>query len=145
MFKNVYKKDRKGNLLDTDDKIVSPDDPNKFEKSVHLKDIHLEKGMHCADCHFRQDSHGTGILYNEPRAAVEIGCIDCHGTIKDKANLITSGFAAQPLTNENQIEQPQKSQRADFGTGFDTTAFSFARRQTPECFGSCPPRYETQG
>ena len=110
MFKNVYKKDRKGNLLDTADKIVSPDDPNKFEKSVHLKDIHLEKGMHCADCHFRQDSHGTGILYNEPRAAVEIGCIDCHGTIKNKANLITSGFAAQPLTNENQIEQPQKSQ-----------------------------------
>ena len=52
---------------------------------VHLKDIHLEKGMHCADCHFRQDSHGTGILYNEPRAAIEISCDDCHGTIRERA------------------------------------------------------------
>ena len=123
MFKNVYKKDRKGNLLDKEDKIVSPDDPNKFEKSVHLKDIHLEKGMHCADCHFRQDSHGTGILYNEPRAAVEIGCIDCHGTIKQKANLITSGFAAQPLTNENQIESRKKANEPT--SGQDLTRLRF--------------------
>ena len=77
MFRNVYKKDRKGNLLDAADKPVPPDDPNKWNKAVHLQDIHAEKGMHCVDCHFRQDSHGTGILYNEPRAAVEIGCVDC--------------------------------------------------------------------
>jgi len=31
--------------------------------------------MQCVDCHFRQDAHGNGILYNEPRAAIEIGCI----------------------------------------------------------------------
>src|SRR5207302_140035 len=26
---------------------------------VHLMDIHLEKGMHCVDCHFSQDVHGN--------------------------------------------------------------------------------------
>ena len=26
---------------------------------VHLMDIHLEKGMHCVDCHFVQDVHGN--------------------------------------------------------------------------------------
>lgn len=102
MFKNVYKKDREGNLLDVDDRVVAPDDPDKFKKAVHLKDIHIEKGMHCADCHFQQDSHGTGILYNEPRAAVEIGCVDCHGSIKEKANGITSGYAAM-APNKNEI------------------------------------------
>ena len=58
---------------------------SKFGKAVHLKDIHLEKGMHCVDCHFKQDNHGDGKLYGEPRAAVEIDCIDCHGTIKAAA------------------------------------------------------------
>ncbi len=94
MFKNVYKKSRKGDLLDTQGNVISPNDPDKFKKAVHLQDIHLEKGMQCADCHFQQDAHGTGILYNEPRAAVEISCVDCHGSIKAKATGITSGYAA---------------------------------------------------
>jgi len=95
MFRKVFKRDRQGNLLDAEGKLVSADDPAKFEKAVHLNDIHLEKGMHCVDCHFRQDSHGDGNLYNEPRAAIEVGCIDCHGTIRQKATLFTSGPAAQ--------------------------------------------------
>ena len=33
--------------------------------AVHLADIHLEKGMHCVDCHFIQDSHGNTKLYVE--------------------------------------------------------------------------------
>jgi hypothetical protein len=94
MFRHVFKRDREGNLLDAKNETVSPDDPDRFNKAVHLNDIHLEKGMHCVDCHFRQDSHGNGILYNEPRAAIEIGCIDCHGTIRERATLLTSGFAA---------------------------------------------------
>ncbi len=132
MFKNVYKKDRKGNLLDKDDQIISPDDPDKFAKSVHLKDIHLERGMHCADCHFRQDAHGTGILYNEPRAAVEIGCIDCHGTIKNKANAITSGFAALPPENKNELAQRERNKEPLIGR--DLTRLRFrspdGRRKT---------------
>ncbi|MGB7186102.1 MAG: hypothetical protein WBD21_05860, partial [Candidatus Acidiferrales bacterium] len=59
-----------------------------------LQDLHLEKGMQCVDCHFAQDAHGTGQLYNEPRAAIAIHCIDCHGTIRQKATLMTSGPAS---------------------------------------------------
>jgi hypothetical protein len=96
MFRKVFKRDRKGNLLDAEDKIVSADDNDRFNKAVHLNDIHLEKGMHCVDCHFRQDAHGNGNLYNEPRAAIEITCVDCHGSVRRQATLFTSGPAAGP-------------------------------------------------
>ena len=94
VFRAVYKRDRLGNLLDANDAIVPHDDPDRFAKAVHLKDIHLEKGMQCVDCHFNQDNHGNGRLYGETRNAVEIDCIDCHGTIDRRATLITSGPAA---------------------------------------------------
>jgi hypothetical protein len=61
---------------------------------VHLLDIHLEKGMHCVDCHFTQDAHGNGKLYGEVRAAIEITCVDCHGTVGEYAKLRTTGPAA---------------------------------------------------
>jgi hypothetical protein len=94
VFRNVYKADRKGNLLDAENEVVPTEDPDRFKKAVHLKDIHLEKGMHCSDCHFKQDNHGNGKLYGEVRAAVEITCVDCHGSITARANLKTSGPAA---------------------------------------------------
>jgi hypothetical protein len=107
----VFKRDREGNLLDADGKIVSPDDPEKFRKAgmpefvppgvqkgkaVHLMDIHAEKGMQCADCHFAQDSHGNGFIYGEVANAIEIGCKDCHGTVGAYPTLLTSGPAAPP-------------------------------------------------
>ena len=61
---------------------------------VHLKDIHLEKGLHCVDCHFAQDNHGNGKLYGEYVNAIEIRCVDCHGSIERRATLRTSGVAA---------------------------------------------------
>ena len=94
VFRAVFSKDRKGNLLDGEGKKVPDVDPDKFRKAVHMKDIHLERGMHCVDCHFKQDSHGDSKLYNEPRAAIEIDCIDCHGGVSQPASLVTSGPAA---------------------------------------------------
>jgi len=94
VFRAVFNHDRKGNWLDRDGQQIAFDDPDRFSKAVHLADIHLEKGMQCNDCHFAQDNHGDGKIYGEPRAAVEIDCIDCHGTIWKKASLITSGPAA---------------------------------------------------
>ena len=94
VYRGVYAHDRKGNWLDSNGKQIAFDDPERFGKAVHLADIHLEKGMQCADCHFGQDNHGNGKIYGEPRAAVEIDCVDCHGTISARANLITSGPAA---------------------------------------------------
>ena len=94
VFRAVFKRDRQGNLLDADGNMVAADDPGQFAKAVHLEDIHLEKGMHCVDCHFEQDAHGNGKLYGEPRAAIELDCTDCHGTIAQRATLRTSGPAA---------------------------------------------------
>jgi hypothetical protein len=61
---------------------------------VHLMDIHMEKGMHCVDCHFSQDNHGNNRLHMEVRAAAEIQCIDCHGTVSKYATLKTTGPAS---------------------------------------------------
>jgi hypothetical protein len=123
LFRAVYKKDRHGVLLDhegrpipevttqhlmaavrmpefireqyrgTEDGKPKPP-PNRDGVPVHLMDIHLEKGMHCIDCHFTQDSHGNGKLYGEVRAAIEIQCIDCHGTTTKRPTLRTTGPAA---------------------------------------------------
>lgn len=98
VFRAVFKKDRKGNLLDWKNDPVSGTDSGQLQASVapptqeeqdkgkcrpdtpvHMMDIHMEKGMHCTDCHFYQDSHGDTNLYAEVRAAIEIQCIDCHG------------------------------------------------------------------
>ena len=94
VYRAVFKRDREGNLLDRTGNRVPSDDPEKFGKAVHLKDIHLEKGMQCLDCHFGQDNHGNGKLYGETRNAVEIDCVDCHGTADRRPTLITSGPAS---------------------------------------------------
>jgi hypothetical protein len=95
VFRAVFKHDRKGNLLDLDDNMIDNNDPRKFSKAVHLKDVHLMKGMQCGDCHFLVDVHGNGMLYGEPRNATAITCVDCHGTIDQRPTLITSGNAGQ--------------------------------------------------
>src|SRR6185295_10556894 len=41
-----------------------------------------------------------GNLYNEPRAAIEIACEDCHGAILKRATLFTSGPAAVAATGQ---------------------------------------------
>ncbi len=111
-FRAVFRQDRKGNLLDHKGQIV-PEPGNKelqeamrFQSlapaqrthkdgvPVHLMDIHLEKGMHCIDCHFVQDVHGNTKLQQEVRAAVEIQCVDCHGSPSQRATLRTTGPAA---------------------------------------------------
>jgi hypothetical protein len=111
LFRAVFKRDRKGNLLDSMGDILSNvsgallneavRNPTEEERDtgrpgvpVHLKDIHLERGMHCVDCHFSGDVHGNGKLYGETRNAIEIACRDCHGTTQDGATLTTSGPAA---------------------------------------------------
>ncbi len=114
-FRAVFKRDREGNLLDAEGNIVSPDDPEKWRKegegkfvpvgtnpgkAVHLMDIHAEKGLQCADCHFAQDSHGNGLIYGEVASAVEIACKDCHGTADAYPTLRTSGPAAPPAGND---------------------------------------------
>jgi hypothetical protein len=118
VFRAVYRRDRQGNLLDGENRTVAGDDPDKFKKAVHLADIHLEKGMHCVDCHFEQDSHGNGKLYAEPRAAIELDCTDCHGTIDRKATLISSGAASPPGgTHFDALRTPWSTRRFEYRAG----------------------------
>ena len=131
-FRGIFKRDREGNLLDKDGKIVSPDDPQKWRKddegkfvpagvnpgkTVHMMDIHAEKGLQCADCHFSQDSHGNGLIYGEVANAVEIGCKDCHGTADAYPTLITSGPAAPPKGNNlTLLRNPDGKRRFEWRT-----------------------------
>jgi hypothetical protein len=99
-FRAIFKRDRKGNLLDAKGNIVADNDPKKFDKAVHMSSAHLDKGMHCVDCHYSMDAHGNGHIYGEVAAAVEIGCIDCHGTASTYPALVTSGPASPPGGND---------------------------------------------
>ena len=44
------------------------------------KDVHLEHGMLCQDCHTSGDVHSDGFLVGANLGAIEIECTDCHGT-----------------------------------------------------------------
>jgi hypothetical protein len=134
-FRAILKRDREGNLLDAEGNVITPDDPDLFRRedeglfvepgtnpgrSVHMMDIHAERGMQCADCHFARDSHGTGFIYGEVANAIEISCKDCHGTAREYANLRTSNLAAPPrgtnlelLRNEDGRRRFEWMQRDD--------------------------------
>ncbi len=94
-FRAIFKRDRKGNLLDKTGQKVANDDPHKFDKAVHMKSIHVELGMQCVDCHFGQDAHGNGYIQGEVANAIEIRCVDCHGDADKYPTLRTSGPAAR--------------------------------------------------
>ena len=52
-------------------------------------DVHHQRGMHCVDCHTRNDVMGDGFLYSRMEDAVEITCEACHGTIDEYATGVT--------------------------------------------------------
>ncbi len=97
-FRAIFKRSRDGTLLDADGRPLPDDLPTreKFDRAVHMRDIHAEIGMQCADCHFADDAHGNGDLHGEVAAEVNIRCRDCHGTADAYATLRTSGPAAPP-------------------------------------------------
>lgn len=110
-FRAILKRDREGYLLDAEGNRLDWRDPERWRradegqfvpaginpgKTVHMMDIHAEVGMQCADCHFAQDSHGTGNIHGEVADAVEIACKDCHGTADAYPTLRTSNVAARP-------------------------------------------------
>jgi hypothetical protein len=93
-FRAIFSRDRKGNLLDKNQLPVDDNDPQKWEKAVHMSSVHVDLGMQCVDCHFAQDAHGDGYMKAEVMAAVEIQCQDCHGTVDKYPELKTTGPAA---------------------------------------------------
>lgn len=126
VFRAVFKQDKKGNRLDREGKIIPHSD---FKHAVHLKDIHLEKGFQCGDCHFDVDVHGNGNLYGEPRNATTIMCIDCHGTVTEKPTLITSGASGKTEPNDRKKISPVNlaELRTAWGPRFEWKKDAFGR------------------
>ncbi|MBL8338212.1 MAG: hypothetical protein JNM97_15695, partial [Rhodoferax sp.] len=110
-FRSIFKRDRKGTLVDAKNQPVSDEDPQKFKKAVHLTSVHLDVGMHCVDCHFAQDAHGNGHIYGEVAAAIEIDCKDCHGSASQYPTLFTSGPAARPGGMDMKLLRTQDGRR----------------------------------
>ncbi|MDH4315504.1 MAG: multiheme c-type cytochrome, partial [Gammaproteobacteria bacterium] len=110
-FRAVQKRDLDGNLLDAEGEIVANNDPQKFQKAVHLSSIHADAGMHCVDCHFTQDNHGNGHLYGEVASAIEVACKDCHGTVSAYPTLRTSGPAAPPGGTDMRLYRNEDGRR----------------------------------
>lgn len=110
-FRQIFKRDRKGTLVDKDNQPVSDEDPQKFKKAVHLTSIHMDVGMQCVDCHFAQDAHGNGHIYGEVAAAIEIDCKDCHGSTNKYPSLFTSGPAARPGGMDMKLLRTQDGRR----------------------------------
>ncbi|MSR30835.1 MAG: hypothetical protein EXR99_04940 [Gemmataceae bacterium] len=98
---------------------------------MHLVDIHVEKGLHCVDCHYLQDNHGNGRLQMEVRAAIEVACVDCHGNYTQRARLRTSGVASY---SSNPDVKPEDVNNPLYGR--DLTSL-----RTP----SGKPRFERRG
>jgi hypothetical protein len=79
--KHTYQSPKDATDFDAVAKAKRDQEASMAGKPVHLKDIHLERGMQCVDCHFGQDNHGDGNLYGETRNPVMVECIDCHGDV----------------------------------------------------------------
>lgn len=114
-FRAIFKRDRKGNLLDAEGNQVAAEDPEKFDKAVHMSSIHVDLGMHCVDCHFAQDMHGNGHIAGEVAAGVEISCKDCHGTPDAYPTLNTTGpMAARVGRNLSNLRNPDGRRRFEW-------------------------------
>ncbi len=120
IFRAIFKRDKKGGLLDLEDNAIPHDDAHKWDKAVHLKDVHLARGMHCVDCHFLQDMHGNGLLYGEPRQVTSVECVDCHGTVGSRPTLITSGSGGDfdPVTKTQRGIDLLKTSNVSWGARF---------------------------
>ena len=114
-FRAIFKRDRKGNLLDKEGAQVASDDPKKFEKAVHMSSVHVDVGMQCVDCHYSQDAHGNGHVVGEVMAGVEIQCQDCHGTADAYPKLRTTGpMASETGKNLKLIRNPDGKKRFEW-------------------------------
>jgi hypothetical protein len=58
---------------------------NDFDETP--PDVHFEAGMTCIDCHTEQEVHGDGHLYADTMCVVKTECTDCHGTVRERAQL----------------------------------------------------------
>ena len=80
-FRAVFKRDRKGNLLDDANNIIPPRRPaeSSRRRCISIRSMSIS-GCNASTATSAQDNHGSGHLYGEVQGAIEITCADCHGT-----------------------------------------------------------------
>ncbi len=91
------------------DKYGTPWKPNGDKQGTlhgknynHLSaDVHYEQGLTCIDCHTKNDLHGDGYIYAKKENAVEIRCVNCHGTPDKPADMTTA--RGNKLTNLKKV------------------------------------------
>jgi hypothetical protein len=65
--------------------VTDEDTTNEWDETP--PDVHSVAGMHCVDCHTKRDVHGDGHLHSDTQCAVSSSCTDCHGTVRDHADI----------------------------------------------------------
>jgi hypothetical protein len=82
----------------------------RFNRSYHFSDprtnpadVHHQSGMHCIDCHTRDEVMGDGNLYGHMDQATKIDCRHCHGTPTEEGSLHDKD--GNRLTNVDRDEQ----------------------------------------
>ena len=122
-FRAVFKRDRKGTLLDKDGKRGGRRRSGQIQSGKAgarcASRIHVDVGMQCVDCHFAQDSHGNGHIYGEVAAAIEIDCKDCHGTADRYPTLfdLGAGGAAAAAPTSRLMRTPDGRKRFEWRDG----------------------------
>mgnify|MGYP006419277581 FL=1 len=84
----------------TSPKSISDEKPVLYGKEHEflVPDIHREKGMHCIDCHIG-DEMKPEVEADGLRSAVQIRCVDCHGTASKKPQGLRL-IASDPKTKQ---------------------------------------------
>ena len=102
--------------------------PSRDGVPVHLMDIHLEKGMHCVDCHFVQDVHGnTQALTAKCGRRSRSSASTATAPSRKRATLRTSGPAASDVDARH--AEPRGRNLAALRTPSGKRALRAARRQ----------------
>ena len=63
--------------------ILDEDTSNDYDETP--PDVHAQAGMVCGDCHVGTDVHGDGRIYSTSKLQVDIDCVDCHGSTRERA------------------------------------------------------------
>ena len=121
VYRAVYKHDRKGNWLDKDDHKVDFNDPEEVREGRPPQPTSTSiRACTASTATSSRTATATATCTAKPRAAVEIDCVDCHGSVRARATLKTSNTAAPDGGHD----------LARLRTPFGTRRFEWVARQT---------------
>jgi hypothetical protein len=94
-YAGLFERDRN---FSYDFEALDPEQPKLLHGQIHhrlLPDIHRDRGLHCIDCHTREEIMGDGHVYGSSQDAVKIRCTDCHALTGSKPGMLHNTFARE--------------------------------------------------